>query len=200
MRPAGLTLPTSAVNHKILLEKLDEYGIRRNMPNLVRSYLFDRVQFTECNLIESERSKIICGVPQSSTLTFTITFLIAHNSDLPQQTKFHTNLFADDTVLILKDKNVNNLRKMVNEELQMIDNWMKFDRLSLNCTKSAFFLTGLNQKNNFLENFSINVEGSDIPCVETVTYLGIVADRDLAWTNNQSMMTKLPKQLECYQK
>ena len=76
----------------------------------------------------------------------------------------------------MKDKNVNNLRKMVNRELQLIDNWMKFNRLSLNCTKSALFLTGLNYKNNFLENFSINVGGFDIPCVETVKYLGIVTD------------------------
>ena len=61
---------------------------------------------------------------------------------------------------------------------------MKFNRLSLNCTKSAFFLTGLNQKNSYLENFSVNVGGFDISCVETVKYLEIVMDRDLAWTNH----------------
>ena len=83
---------------------------------------------------------------------------------------------ANDTVLIMKDKDVNNLRKMVNEELQLIDNWMKFNCLSLNCTKSTFFLTGLNHKNNIVENCSINVGGSDIPCVETVKYLRIVMD------------------------
>ena len=83
---------------------------------------------------------------------------------------------------------------MVNEELQLIDNWMKFNRLSLNCTKSAFFLTGLNQKNNFLENVSINVVGSDFPCLKTVKHLGIVMNRDLAWTNHvHHVITKLAK-------
>ena len=127
------------VNHKILREKLDNHGIRGNMHKLLQSYLSDRVQYTECNHTESTRSKIVCGVPQGSTLGPLLFSL--YINDLHQQTTFHTNLFADDTVLIMKDKNVNNLRKMVNEELQLIDNWMKFNRLSLNCTKSAFFLT-----------------------------------------------------------
>ena len=90
---------------------------------------------------ESARSKIVCGVPRGSALGPALFSL--YINDLPQQTKFHTNLFADDTVLIMKDKNVNNLQRMVNEELQLIDNWMKFNRLSLNCAKPAFFLTGL---------------------------------------------------------
>ena len=86
------------------------------------------------------------------------------------------------------------MRKMVIEELQLIDNWMKFNRLSLNCTKSAFFLTGLNHKNNFLENCLITVGGSDIPCVETVKCLGIVMDRNLAWTNHvHHVINKLAK-------
>ena len=74
--------------------------------------------------------------------------------------------------------------KWLMKNFNFIDNWMEFNRLSLNCTKSAFFLTGLNRKNNFLENFSINVGGSDIPCVETVKYIGIVMDGDLACTNH----------------
>ena len=116
------------VNHKILLEKLDKYGIRGNMHKLLQSYLSDRVQYTECNHTESRRRKIVRGVPQGSTLGPLLCSL--YINDLPQQTKFHKNLFADDTVLIMKDKNVNNLRKMVNEEFQLIDNWMKFNRLS----------------------------------------------------------------------
>ena len=136
---------------------------------ITKRYLSDRVQYTECNHTESTRSKIVCGVAQGSTLGPLLFSL--YINDLPQQTKFLTNLFADDIVLIMKNKNVNNLRKMVDEELQLNDNWIKFNCLSLNCTKSAFFLTGLNHKNNFLENFSINAGGSDVPSAETVKYL-----------------------------
>ena len=169
------------------------------MHKLLQSYLSDRVQYTECNHTESARSKIVCGLSQASTLEPLLFSL--YINDLPQQTKFHTNLFADDTVLIMKDKNVNNLRKMCNEELELIDNWMKFYRLSFNYSKSAFFLTGLNHKNNFRENFLINVGGSDIPCVETVKCLGIVMDRDLAWTNHvYHVINKLAKAAGGYQK
>ena len=65
------------VNHKILLEKLDKYGIRENMHKLVQSYLSDRVQYRECNHTESARSKIVCGVTTGIN-TWTITFLIVH--------------------------------------------------------------------------------------------------------------------------
>ena len=81
------------------------------------------------------------------------------------------------------------------EEPQLIDNCMKFNRLSLNCSKSAFLLYGLNQKNNFLENFSINIGGSNIPCVETVKYLGIVMAQILHGLTNHvhHVINKLAK-------
>ena len=86
-----------AVNHKILREKLDKYGIRGNMHKLLQSYLSDCLQYTECNHTESARSKIVSGVPQGSTL---VPLLFSLNiNDLPQQTKFHTNLFVYDTAL-----------------------------------------------------------------------------------------------------
>ena len=36
-----------------------------------------------------------------------------------------TTLFADDTYLMLADKNLANLERRVNEELQNIDHWLK---------------------------------------------------------------------------
>ena len=56
------------VNHKILQEKVDKYGIRGNMQKLQQIYLSDCVQYTECNHTKSARSKIVCGVQQGSTL------------------------------------------------------------------------------------------------------------------------------------
>ena len=44
---------------------------------------------------------------------------------MPLHTNFHVNLFADDTVLIMKNKNINQLQQQVNRELGIIDEWMK---------------------------------------------------------------------------
>ena len=56
------------VNHKILLQKIKKYGIRGNMYTLLSNYLNNRKQFTTCNDAKSNTSRVLCGVPQGSTL------------------------------------------------------------------------------------------------------------------------------------
>ena len=91
------------VNHKLLLDKLYLYAIQGNMHNLLSSYLSNCQQFTVCNNIPSKASTIVCGVPQGSTLGPPLFSLYIY--DLPLHTNFQVNMFADDTVLILKNKN-----------------------------------------------------------------------------------------------
>ena len=67
-------------------------------------------------------------------------------NDLPLHTKFHVHLFADDTVLMMKDKNISNLQIAVNQELSDVDNWMRYNRLSLNFSKSSFFVSTAKHK------------------------------------------------------
>ena len=110
------------VNHKLLLDKLYLYGIRENMHNILSSYLTNCQQFTVCNNIPSKASTIVSGVPQGSTqgpLLFSL-----YINDLPLHTYFQVNMFADDTVLILKNKNKAHLLQQVNQELTFIDEWM----------------------------------------------------------------------------
>ena len=56
------------VNHNILLQKLNGYGIRGEMHNLLKDYLTDRKQFTTYKKANSGDTKIVCGILQGSTL------------------------------------------------------------------------------------------------------------------------------------
>ena len=56
------------VNHKILLTKLEHYGIRNNMLDWFNSYLTDRKQYVSFNGESSEMRSVTCGVPQGSVL------------------------------------------------------------------------------------------------------------------------------------
>ena len=56
------------VNHKILLTKLEHYGIRGNILKWFESYLSNRKQYIFYNGISSDVKSITCGVPQGSVL------------------------------------------------------------------------------------------------------------------------------------
>ena len=98
------------------------------MLDLLSSYLTNRKQFTECNNIKSIGNTVVCGIPQDSTLGPLLFSL--YINDMPLHTNFHVNLYADDTVLIMKNKNINQLQQQVNRELGIIDEWMKCNKLS----------------------------------------------------------------------
>ena len=56
------------VNHKILLRKLENLGIRGTHLNWFASYLDDRKQVVKINDVKSSTLTIKCGVPQGSVL------------------------------------------------------------------------------------------------------------------------------------
>ena len=176
------------VNHSILLDKLYAYGIRGNMYSLLKSYLSNRKQFTWCNNTKSENSTILCGVPQGSTLG--PLFFSLYVNDLPTHTNFNVNLFADDTVLTMKDKNLLQLQKKVNCELAIVDEWMKLNRLSLNYSKSTYFIIkpAHNSKNTTLNNFNVSIGLHKINSTNYTKYLGILIDQNLKWNNHINLI------------
>ena len=175
----------NTVNHKLLLDKLCLYGIRENIHNLLSSYLTNRQQFTVCNIIQSKASMIVCGIPQGSTLRPLLFSL--YINDLPLQTNFQVNIFAVDPILILKNKNIARLQQQVNQELTFIDEWMKYNRLSLNYTKTTYFVCALKCHSSSIKNFTIKVGKNTIPSVESIKYLGVMLDKHLNWNATLNM-------------
>ena len=103
-----LTKAFDTVNHKILLEKLNHYGIRGNINNFFKSYLSNRMQFVQINKSNSEYLPISCGVPQGSVLG-PLLFLLYINDIANSSPMGSIRLFADDTNVFLEDKNLEQL-------------------------------------------------------------------------------------------
>jgi len=75
------------------------FGIRGIPLMLMKSYLWNRRQFTFVQNVASKINKITCGVPQGSTLGSL--FFIMYVNDFPKCPSFSTELYADDTYLCL---------------------------------------------------------------------------------------------------
>jgi len=84
---------------------------------------------------KSDVQNINRGVPQDSTLG-PLLFTLKIN-DLPKVSRFRATMYADDTLLTISSNNPKQLTTLANAELQKIDNWMKFDQLSLNYKKTS---------------------------------------------------------------
>ena len=115
------------VNHKILLQKLYQYGVRGQAYKLIASFLHDRKQYTICNSFQSNCGNVTCGVPQGSTLG-PLLFLIYIN-DLSQVTNTKLNLFADDACFSLSHKSPQLLEKNMNSEISKLTKWLSINKL-----------------------------------------------------------------------
>ena len=101
------------VNHHILLDKLEYYGVRGNAIYLLRSYLTNRFQYTENSdqQIRSNQLPITISVPQGRVLG-PFLFLVYIN-DLPNCCDSDMILYANDSALLCADKNLKYLKKNV---------------------------------------------------------------------------------------
>ena len=112
------------VDHNILLQKLNYYGIRGTANNWFKSYLTNRMQFVSINGYNSDKLITQYGVPQGSVLG-PLLFLIYIN-DLHESIKFCSiRLFVDDKNLLIANKSLKKIRKHLNLDLRFISNQIK---------------------------------------------------------------------------
>ena len=108
------------VDHSVLLWKLEHYyGIQGLPLQLFENYLHSPEQYTVVNKCRSQSQQANCGLPQGSILSPLLFSLYVN--DLPKESNFKTTLFVDDTCLILANKNIDILEKMVDQEINKVD-------------------------------------------------------------------------------
>ena len=137
------------VDQSILCQKLEHYGVKNRELSLFESYLNNRRQFCRVNGVNS---RIETWVPQGSYLG-PLLFLLYIN-DFPQALNTSSvSMYADDTSLCSRSKDLTELNKALSEDLQRLDYWLQGNKLSLNVVKTKSLLIASNQKQkHFLES------------------------------------------------
>ena len=167
-----------AIDHNILLRKLDYYGISKEELPFLKSYLSECRQCCNVDGFKSSFRPIKCGVPQGSILG-PLLFIIYMN-DLPNCIEHgHVTMYADDTSSLksCRDIEENVIRSMIN-----ICDWLKANKLSLNTTKTDFMLIGSTHNNKKFDNLlAIRVGNELIRRTHVKKYLGLIVDDTLKW-------------------
>ena len=174
------------VNHDILLDKLCHYGVRDNALDWFRSYLSGRRQFVTYNGVSSSTKTITCGVPQGSILG-PLLFLLYINDLYNVCSTSVPLLYADDTNLFYKGKDIDTLVRGINFELGNISTWLKVNKLSLNVKKKHYMLFS-NHKSKHMDA-KITIDGHKIDQVVKTKFLGVVIDNKLNWKEHVSLIS-----------
>ena len=114
------------VDHKILLYKLEELGIRGIVHKLISNYLEKRKQYVAANssmgFCQSNLLMNNIGIPQGSILG-PIFFILYVNDLVIQAENMFVTKYADDTSFLIKEKHKNPLITKTNKLLEEVNIW-----------------------------------------------------------------------------
>ena len=94
-------------------------------------------------------------------------------------------MYADDTSLYFKSKNLFRLNEALNEDLSRLDAWLISNKFSLNVAKTQSMLASTKAKRKAIDksnqNLQVKINGTELEVVSKIKYLGVLLDNSLDW-------------------
>ena len=170
-----------SVDHAILLDKLERYGVVGPLRDWFKNYLQDRQQRVVVDGIASSWAPVTSGVPQGSLLG-PILFIIFINdlpSALPDGTL--TALYADDTKLYRSISSYLDAEKL-QQALTKLNSWSIHNNINFDASKCKV-LTVVTRKKNPV-HYDYRLGHSNLNCVNEEKDFGVIMTSKLTWENS----------------
>ena len=152
-------------------------GLHESCTKWISSYLSDRTQITKFDNMESDKEKVLSGVPQGSILG-PILFII-FTSDLSKEVAdCRFAAYADDAVLLVSAKTPKQLKTKIETSITAVQDWYTKNGLLINSDKTEFMIVKQRDK----MDISIR-NGKDLITIQSkdcLRILGIKVDAQLA--------------------
>ena len=179
----------NTLDHNLLLNKMERYGIQGIILEWFKSNLSDRTLIAkvmdQTNTVHySTQQSISYGMAQGSCLgplLFVIFCNDIHHLDLFRK----LILFADDTTLINTDKSTKYLEFQMQHDMAKLIDWFMVNKLSLNLSK-AVLIRFWSVDRKLPENLIVN--GLQIPEVKETKFLGVFLDKNLNWEHHMTYL------------
>ena len=177
-----------SLDHRILIMKLENYGIRGIALQWFSSYLSERDHFVSIESTSSDLQPMKSGVPQGSILG-PLLFNIFLNDLVKASAISRYVLYADDTTVLLHDSCIDRLMKNADIEINKINYWLLCNNLKLNLKKTCYIIFGPKISTNLCKTF-LTIDNIIIDRVDSTKYLGIIISSNLSWFEHITYITK----------
>lgn len=170
------------IEPKLLLKKLQTYGVKNGELRWFESYLTERKQKVKLQDTVSNQISNHLGVPQGSILGPLLFILYVNDlGNCLQHCKIE--MFADDTAIYVEAKTIEEATAKMNGDLNTLYKKICENKLKLNIDKTKVMLIG-NKTNVNNSEVNIEIKENKLELVTKIKYLGVMVDNKLNFTNN----------------
>ncbi|CAK1596247.1 unnamed protein product [Parnassius mnemosyne] len=196
------------LDNEVLLQAMDECGIKGPTNRWFRSYLSGRTLQTYISGVAGKEVVVQLGVPTGSVYG-PVGFVMHVNSVINVVKKCRVYMYADDMCLMYSSKNIKEIRAVRQADFDSIIRWAHDNGiiLNLNKTKVMHLYSPHNLVAKNVKSVDIGIVGHTYECmhvknvncvcqkleyVSKFKYLGLWVDRNMNWkTQVDTVCTKL---------